>query len=233
VHCPVRSLSSHSSRAGLGRQHSMITDYTTLQATIADYLNRDDLTSQIQTFIQLTEAQIRRRVRRKTVRNPAFAIASGVALTALPTDCSEVRSLIPVTGSPSLDKALSVATEAMVADLNAARAGAAGRPQLFAVIDGVNALFGPTPDADYTATLTYYQSLTSLSGTNTTNTVLVEAPDIYLFGALTQAAPFLEHDERIGTWKDLFDAAVMELDTKREREETAAQLHKARLPAVF
>lgn len=211
----------------------MITDYATLQATIADYLNRDDITLQIQTFIQLTEAQIRRRVRRKTVRNATFAIASGVALTALPADCSEVRSIIPVTGSPSLDKALSIGTEAMVADLNASRAGAAGRPQLFAVIDGVKALFGPTPDADYTAVLTYYQSLTSLSDASTTNTVLAEAPDIYLFGALTQAAPFLEHDERIAVWQGLFDAGVTELDAKREREETAAQLHKARLPAVF
>jgi hypothetical protein len=40
-----------------------ITNYTTLQSTVADYLNRTDLTSIIPTFIQLAESQINRDVR--------------------------------------------------------------------------------------------------------------------------------------------------------------------------
>ena len=40
-----------------------ITNYTNLQTTIADFLNRDDLTSVIPTFIQMAEAQINREIR--------------------------------------------------------------------------------------------------------------------------------------------------------------------------
>ena len=40
-----------------------ITNYTNLQSTIADYLNRDDLTSVIPVFIQLAEAQMNRDIR--------------------------------------------------------------------------------------------------------------------------------------------------------------------------
>src|SRR6056300_1672468 len=40
-----------------------ITNYTNLQTTIADFLNRDDLTAVIPTFIQMAEAQMNRDIR--------------------------------------------------------------------------------------------------------------------------------------------------------------------------
>jgi len=40
-----------------------ITNYTDLQTTIADFLNRDDLTTVIPTFIQLAETQFNRDIR--------------------------------------------------------------------------------------------------------------------------------------------------------------------------
>ena len=40
-----------------------ITTYTELKSTIADFLNRDDLTAVIPTFISLAEAQMEREVR--------------------------------------------------------------------------------------------------------------------------------------------------------------------------
>ena len=42
---------------------AIITNYSTLQSTIADYLNRQDLTAQIPTFIQLAEADMNTRLR--------------------------------------------------------------------------------------------------------------------------------------------------------------------------
>jgi len=40
-----------------------ITSYATLQSEIASWLNRDDLTSQIPTFIQFVEADVNSRLR--------------------------------------------------------------------------------------------------------------------------------------------------------------------------
>jgi hypothetical protein len=202
--------------------------YTALKAAIADYLARTDLTSQIPDFITLTEAQIARRVRRKTIYT---TITVTTASTALPTDCAEVRSLVPVTGSKAQDRALSIATVPMLADINANRAGTSGRPQAFAVV-GTNLLVAPAPDQSYTLTISYYQKLVPLA-TTSPGVLLPEAPDIYLYGALSEAAPYLEHDERIDTWKARFDAAIEELDNARQREETNAALKKARLPRVF
>lgn len=208
----------------------MLDTYANLQAAIADHLNRDDLATQIVDFITLTEAQIQRRVRRKTVRNTAFTIAA--ESTPVPNDCAEVRYLIPQTGIPSLDVALPIGTVATLAAVKADNFAVAGRPQAATIVDG-NIIISPPPDASYTFTIVYYQKLVPLSNSNTTNLVLAEAPDIYLYGALLRAAPYLEHDERIQIWQAFFETAVAELDDKRQREETAAQPNKARLPVSF
>jgi hypothetical protein len=62
---------------------------------------------------------------------------------------------------------------------------------------------------------------------------LDEAPDIYLYGALAEAAPYLEHDERLPVWKALFTDALASLDNVRSREETNASIRPGRLPVVF
>lgn len=206
------------------------TTYTGLKAAIADFLNRDDLTSQIPGFITLAEAKIKRQVRRKTVRSDVFSIAAEA--TDLPADCAEIRYLLPLTGSPSRDQPLKIATPAMLADWRAMTAGVADVPRVFAIVD-TKLLVAPPPSQAYTYRIIYYQTLTALSGTNASNSVLAEAPDIYLYGALAEAAPYLEHDERVAMWKELFNDAIDDLNDKRQREETAAFMQAARLPRVL
>lgn len=206
------------------------TNYAGLQSAVAEFLARDDLTAQIPGFIQLAEARIKRGVRRKTVRNDAFSISTEA--TTVPTDCQEIRSLSPLSGIPTRDRPLKNATPSMLADMRALTAGINAVPQLFAVIDG-NIVVSPPPSQAGTYRITYFQKLVPLSNTNTTNEVLTEAPDIYLYGALCESAPYLEHDERLALWNSRFESAVAELNAAREREETAANLHAARLPVWF
>lgn len=204
--------------------------YTGLKSLVADFLNRDDLTAQIPDFITLCEAKIARKVRRKTIRNDAFAIAAEA--TTLPADCAELRYVLPLTGSPARDQPLKVATPAMLADWRSLTSGVSDVPRVFTVIDD-KLLVAPPPSQSCTYRVIYFQKLVPLSGSNASNTVLAEAPDIYLYGTLAEAAPYLEHDERLALWKGLFEEAIDDLNDKRQREETAAFLSAARLPTVF
>lgn len=96
-----------------------------------------------------------------------------------------------------------------------------------------NFVFAPSPDQTYTANLFYFSSLAVLSVTNTTNTVLTEAPDAYLYGALLQAAPYLEDEAKMAVWQQKFDNAINQLNLVRENEEYNASLQAIRLPMVF
>lgn len=204
--------------------------YTNLKAAIADWLNRTDLATQIPDFISLAEAKMKRKIRKWTVLNSSFSITG--AAVAAPADLSVPRSIRLDSGSPMQDKALRMGTIEILNDRKARSAGVAGRPDTVAFINGVF-YFAPEPDQTYTAELFYFSTLTPLSASVASNSVLVEAPDAYLFGALTYSAPYLEHDERIQVWQQNFEEAIEQLNDKRQEDELTASLPEARLPMVF
>ena len=55
------------------------------------------------------------------------------------------------------------------------------------------------------------QPFVNVDGTNTTETMLTENPDIYLYGALLEAEPFIMNDERVPLWMQGFSQAVADL----------------------
>ena len=67
---------------------------------------------------------------------------------------------------------------------------AVGRPRFWSLV-GAELRYHPAPDREYTATLTYYVRIPALGDARPTNWLLVAHPDLYLFGSLKEAAPFL------------------------------------------
>lgn len=204
--------------------------YTALKASAADWLNRSDITAQIGDFIILAEAEMKRKIRKWTTRNAAYSV--GASRVAAPTDLQAPRSIRLITASPEMDKPLRLCTIEMLNERKARNGGVTGRPSDVAYVDGYF-YFAPEPDQTYTAELFYFSTLTPLSGSNASNSVLVEAPDAYLFGTLMNAAPFLEHDERIPTWEKRFYAAIDQLNEVREEQEFTMSTMDVRLPTVF
>jgi len=97
---------------------------------------------------------------------------------------------------------------------------ASGRPKFFGVV-GSELRFVPTPDSNYTAEIVYFANLNKLSGSVSTNFVLTSSPDIYLYGSLLQAAPYLQDDARIQTWATLYERALNDLQTADDRGSTS------------
>lgn len=206
--------------------------YANLQLAVAKWLAREtdtDLATQIPDFIDLAEAEMMRRLRRTSVRGTLTINAEAVTI---PAGLAQLRSISLITGSPSQDVPLRMGTPEMLAERKARSAGVAGRPTDVAIMGG-SFVFAPPPDATYTANIFYYAQLTPLSASNTTNTILNEAPDAYLFGALLQAEPYLEHDDRLALWQSKFDNAIDQLNEVRDREEHTASIQAVRLPVVF
>jgi hypothetical protein len=189
-----------------------LTTYTELKASIADWLNRTDLTTTIPDFISLAEAQIERtlRTRQMIVRaNASFDSEYG----AVPADFLETKSLKLTSTNP-----LTPLSFLSIDDMDAARSHytASGRPRFFSVVGGQFRI-SPTPDATYTAELIYFAKLAKLSSTVASNWLLTSSPDIYLYGSLLQAAPYLQDDARIQTWATLYERALNDLRTADDR----------------
>lgn len=204
-----------------------LTTYADLQAQVAAWLNRGDLSGQIPDFITLAEARLRRELRRTTVVNSAFSV--NAASVALPAGAAELRSIRLLTSDPSLDTELKQTTFAGLADIRAAAGGVSGRPTHYAQ-RGQTLHFAPTPDRTYTAEIAYFAAYVPVS---TSTALLLEAPDLLLYGALCESAPYLQHDERIPVWERRFREALDALNKQRQEEEHSGALRPARLPRVF
>lgn len=189
-----------------------LTTYSELKTSIGDWLNRSDLTSVIPDFISLAEAQIERtlRARQMIVRaNASFDAQYG----AVPSDFLETKSFKLTSTNPQTPLEF-LSIDAL--DQKAAEYTASGKPRFFGVVGGQFRIV-PTPDSTYTTELTYYAKLTKLSISVSSNWLLTQAPDIYLYGSLLQAAPYLQDDARIQTWATLYERALNDLQTADDR----------------
>ena len=202
-----------------------ITNYTELQAAVTNWLDRSDLSARVPEFISLTEPKIRRLLRDSVARATGSLTASVSSLT-LPSGFKEVHSFSLDEGDYKIPlRPMSPSQLQRIA-----RSGT-GRPCAFAVIDGA-AYFDVTPDAAYDYILVYLEGHTALSGGAPTNSILTNSPDIYLYGALLEAAPYLEHDQRVALWSQAFEKAIAEENVYRERAEYAVGTEQD-LPVVF
>ena len=81
------------------------------------------------------------------------------------------------------------------------------KPQAY-VLEGDCIRFGATPDGTYAVQIGYYQRFPALSGASPTNWLMTNKPDIYLYGALTEAAIYLRLDDDAQFYFGLYKGAL-------------------------
>jgi hypothetical protein len=138
------------------------------------------------------------------------------ALTALPTDFLELRTLRLTGGTRAT---LPYAPPAVLDAIESRTP--TGRPRLHTV-SGDSLRVAPAPDGAYDAELVYHRKVPALSASQPTNWLLAAGPDLYLYGSLLEAAPFLISDERVALWSTAFDAAAQALAEADARDRTGA-----------
>ena len=203
-----------------------ITTYSELQSSIADWLLRDDLTSVIPTFISLAEAKFNRRIRdyRMVKRSTAEV---DTAYFAVPTDWQEnIRFQLNTSPITTLE----YVTPDQAAEEKRLY-NSSGRPAFFTMI-GDQFQIVPAPDSTYDAELTYYSKIPVLSDSNTSNWLLEKAPDIYLYGALMEAAPYLDDDARIQVWGGLLEQSMNAIQIESDRAKTGSSSIRMRAKAM-
>ena len=203
-----------------------ITTYAELQSSIADWLLRDDLTSVIPTFISLAEAKFNRRIRDYRMVKRATAQVD-TAYFAIPSDWQEnIRFQLNTSPITTLE----YVTPDQAAEEKRLY-NSSGRPAFFTMI-GDQFQIVPAPDSTYDAELTYYAKIPALSGSNTSNWLLTKAPDIYLYGALMEAAPYLDDDARIQVWGGLLEHSMNALQIESDRAKTGSSSIRMRAKAM-
>lgn len=186
-----------------------ITNYTTLKAALVAWVRNSGLTGDEDGMIQLCEAKLNRRLRTRsmdTVTTSTLTAASDSI--SFPTRCIEVQSVSILSGSSWLEM------EPLTSDdLDSAYSSTSGTPAFYTITDGIE--FDCPALTSQSIQVRYWKALDIAS--DTTNWVLTNAADLYLYGSLTAAGGFLREDQRLADWKALFDEGVQELNTSQAR----------------
>jgi hypothetical protein len=172
-----------------------------LRTSVNAWTKRDFTDAEIDDFIVLCEAEVNRvmRLPMQETRDAAFTINS--EYTALPTGFREFRSLF-ITNSPS-HPLKPISPQAATDYFDAATSGT----PLDYMVTGSNIRVFPAPDGTYTADIIYYVGFDAITNT-TTNWLFDNHPDVYLWGALMQTAPYIGDDPRVSIWQGKYTDAV-------------------------
>lgn len=173
--------------------------YGELKTAVADWLKRADLTSSIPTFVALAEANIRRDVRVRAMEQEATGTLTAVTL-ALPTRFLEARRVI-----------LGTTVQDYVTPNEWYPLREAGTNQY--TILGENFHFQKL--ADYT--IQYWQAFAAFSADGDTNWLITNAPDVYLWASLEQAAIFIRDDSMAALSRAQYASALARLNATEQR----------------
>lgn len=200
-----------------------IADFTDLKASIADFMNRQDATSAIPSFITLGEAEMNRKLRVRQMVARATATLSD-EFESVPADfCGELAL--------TLDNTPTIQLEFCDADKinfeKSRRSTLTGTPEIYS-IQGDDLQLFPAPTSFWTARMVYYRTIPALSDSRLTNWLLTKYPDAYLYGSLSQAGNWLRGEPRLPQWIEEFETI---LDNIQEANLIEADAPRLEMPS--
>jgi len=190
-----------------------ISNYSELNTAVANWLDRDDLTDRIPEFIALAEARFNRllRIRAMETKQTASTVADQRNL-ALPTNFIQMRNL-QINTSPITS--LEYVTPEMYDRLYGG--SDTGTPKAYTILADEIQL-GPIPASVQTIEMLFYKKFDALTSSAATNWMITNAPDVYLYGCLLEAEPFIMNDPRVQLWATAFQQAIADIQDQDNRD---------------
>jgi hypothetical protein len=185
------------------------TDYSELQASVAAFLTRNDLGSEIPDFITLAEARIGRKLALLDWEEQVV-LATVDSVITLPIDYKAMRNVMN-DGFPLVFMTPSQFSAEIRPGATVPPTSASQNPYAYTIL-GSNKLQVGTAVADGSEfTVEYIARLVPLSSTNPTNWILTHHPDLLLCGSMEAACAFIKNEKDEIKWAQKFGAYILEL----------------------
>ena len=188
-----------------------ITNFAELQTAVADWLHRTDLTAKIPDFITFAESRINCDLQANVKETDATLVTViGQDYSALPSDFVSPIALNVLFSPSAVQQDLP-----QVLPENLKVSTARTSPYQWA-IDGATVAYGQPLDQAYTIILRYLGTFT-LSASATTNWLLTNHPDVYLWGTLLEAAIYAQDSDNIALYGSKFENSLTFVKRKESR----------------
>lgn len=188
-----------------------LSTYDELKTSIANWADRDDLGGFIPDFIALTEARFNRELRLRSMEQKEYAnTVGGQSNYALPVNYLQMREF-------RLNMNPTVSLTYVSPEIFEAWNLGGGVPKYYTIIAN-EIRIGPTPAGAYEMEMLFWRKFPSLTSTATTNWMLQNAPDVYLYGSLLELEPFIQNDQRIALWASGYQRAIETIQLQDDKD---------------
>lgn len=190
-----------------------ITSYAELKSSIYTWLirNTSDLVvtdAVVSNYIALTEAEINRTLKVRVLEETYdFDTVAAQKYVDLPADFGGIEALY-FQSSP-----YNIEFEPSRQNLTELYNQGSGRPEAFTILGG-RIYFNCPADAEHAMTLDYYKKAASLSDVTTTNEILANFPDLYLYGAQKHAGTHIKDQDVLSSAMTFFQSIIDQANTE-------------------
>ena len=185
--------------------------YDELKNSIANWADRDDLTAVIPDFIALTEARFNRQLRLRSMEQSQFATTvGGQSNYALPLNYLQMREF-------RLNQEPTISLRYVSPEIFEAWNLGSGLPKFYTIIAN-EIRVGPTPAGEYEMEMLYWRKFPALTSSAPSNWMLLNAPDVYLYGSLLELEPFVQNDARVALWGAGYTKAIEDLQFADDKD---------------
>jgi hypothetical protein len=215
-------------------------NYSELLTNVRDYteVSSDVLSdSIIDTFIVNVENKVQKQLDLDAFRK--FSTSSftiGSPFITLPDDFDLERGIQIVDTATNDRTWLEQRDTTFIDEYNVDRVNNTGKPKYYANWDQNTMIFAPTPDATYTIELWYNKTPDHLSSTTTTTWLSNNAPEILIYGTVTEAFSYLKNPQYVQLYQQMYSQAVQGLSVtqmgRKRRDEYADGVLRVPLQSV-
>jgi len=192
--------------------------YSSLTQDLKDWMENDgtEFSNETDNFIGLAEQRIVRDIDPQAFTTSAYSSFNvNDRFVSKPTDALIIRHLLYL-DSDSKRNFLEKKTDEFIYDYWPTSA-TTGTPKYWTDYNDTELLVAPTPSAALTIEMSYVQRLDTLSSSNTTNWLTVNAQELLLFGSLMEACTFTKSREDLQIYSQRYQKAVESINNQTRR----------------
>ena len=198
-----------------------LASYTEISEAVIDWLNREGATSvetNTENFIELAQRRIQRDVRVPPMEVLTEDITITDGASAIPSAMLDIKEVIAYDSTSAWD-----VKRGTYSKVKSERLANTSGPLFFDTVAG-NIVFGPIPSSGVSVDLVYYQELEFISPSTEHNWFSRYAPELILFGALSEAAIFIKDTEQEGKYEQKYQQALDMLKNQKLKAEYSGRL---------
>ena len=192
--------------------------YSSLTQDLKDWMENDgtEFSNETDNFIGLAEQRIVRDIDPQAFTKSAYSSFNvNDRFVTKPTDALIIRHLLYL-DSDSKRNFIEKKTDEFIYDYWPTSA-TTGTPKYWTDYNDTELLVAPTPSAALTIEMSYVQRLDTLSSSNTTNWLTINAQELLLFGSLMEACTFSKSREDLQIYSQRYKAAVDSINNQTRR----------------